>query len=105
MPYCVITDKLESEMLSIRGQTETIESKSGRFSFLLKNRQDRVQIPGMRVRWESRWRVSGGGAACGSAKESVIISSISDKGSVINTDLVSGSLLASPCAAYDVALA
>lgn len=50
-------------------------------------------------------RVSGGGAACGSAEESVIISSISDKGSVINTDLVSGSLLASPCAACDVALA
>lgn len=50
-------------------------------------------------------RVSGGGAACGSAEESVIISSISDKGSVINTDLVSGSLLASPCAAHDVALA
>ena len=49
--------------------------------------------------------VSEGGAACGSAKESVIISSISDKGSVINTDLVSGSLLASPCAACDVALA
>lgn len=47
----------------------------------------------------------GGGAACGSAEESVIISSISDKGSVINTDLVSGSLLASPCAACDVALA
>lgn len=43
--------------------------------------------------------------ACGSAEESVIISSISDKGSVINTDLVSGSLLASPCAACDVALA
>lgn len=50
-------------------------------------------------------RVGGGGAACGSAEESVIISSISDKGSVINTDLVSGSLLASPCAACDVALA
>lgn len=49
--------------------------------------------------------VSGGGAAYGSAKESVIISSISDKGSVINTDLVSGSLLASPCTACDVALA
>lgn len=48
---------------------------------------------------------SGGGAACGSAEESAIISSISDKGSVINTDLVSGSLLASPCAAHDVALA
>lgn len=50
-------------------------------------------------------RVSGGGAACGSAEESVIISSISDKGSVINTDLVSGSLLASLCAACDVAMA
>ncbi len=54
---------------------------------------------------ELRERVSGGGAAYGSAEESVIISSISDKGSVINTDLVSGSLLASPCAACDVALA
>lgn len=49
--------------------------------------------------------MSGGGAACGSVEESAIISSISDKGSVINTDLVSGSLLASPCAAHDVALA
>ena len=49
--------------------------------------------------------VIGGGAAYGSAKESVIISSISDKGSVINTDLVSGSLLALPCAACDVAQA
>lgn len=60
----------------------------------------------MRVRWEELVeKASGGGAACGSAEESVIISSISDKGSVINTDLVSGSLLASPCAACDVALA
>ena len=74
--------------------------------FKEKKREGRVQIPGVRVRWESlEERVSGGGAACGSAEESVIISSISDKGSVINTDLVSGSLLASPCAACDVALA
>lgn len=61
----------------------------------------RVQLPSVR----EVVRESGGGAACGSAEESVIISSISDKGSVINTDLVSGSLLASPCAAHDVALA
>lgn len=54
---------------------------------------------------ESVWRESGGGDAGGSAEESLIISSISDKGSVINTDLVSGSLLASPCPACDVALA
>lgn len=40
---------------------------------------------------------------CGSGEESVVISSISDKGSVINTDLVSGSLLASPRAACHAA--
>lgn len=40
---------------------------------------------------------------CGSAEESVIISSISDKGSVINTDLVSGSLLSSHCTICDAA--
>lgn len=70
-----------------------------------KKRSHGFKNPSVRVRWESWYRVSGGGAACGSAEESVIISSISDKGSVINTDLVSGSLLASLCADCDVALA
>lgn len=40
---------------------------------------------------------------CGSAEESLIISSISDKGSVINTDLVSGSLLSTLYTACDAA--
>lgn len=86
-------------------QRETKERESGR-QVKEKEREGRVQIPGVRVRWESWWRERvDGGSACGSAEESVIISSISDKGSVINTDLVSGSLLASPCAACNVALA
>lgn len=92
---------LEREIISNHGQTETIESKSGWFFFFFSEFKSQAWEWGGRVGGE--W--SGGGAACGSAKESVIISSISDKGSVINTDLVSGSLLASPCAACDVALA
>ena len=61
-----------------------------------RERQSRVQFPGAGGLKEVE-----GVCHCGSAEESVIISSISDKGSVINTDLVSGSPLVSPRAACD----
>lgn len=64
-------------------------------------RLNKVAFPGAEE-WDEgrRWT---GFRHCGSAEESVIISSISDKSSVINTDLVSGSLLSSPRTVCDTA--